>query len=72
MTQTRGPVISVMLAVADTPTAVDWYRVLSVLRNCGAWDGWPAWRLRVQLSSWVSRPRTAGKAARSLVSLPLG
>jgi PhnB protein len=26
MTQTRKPVISVMLAVADTPTAVEWYK----------------------------------------------
>src|SRR6185436_893997 len=26
MTQTRGPVISVMLAVANTPRAVDWYK----------------------------------------------
>jgi PhnB protein len=26
MTQTRGPVISVMLAVANTPAAVEWYQ----------------------------------------------
>ena len=26
MTQTEKPVISVMLAVADTPTAVEWYK----------------------------------------------
>jgi hypothetical protein len=26
MTQTQGPVISVMLAVADTPAAVEWYK----------------------------------------------
>jgi PhnB protein len=26
MTQAQGPVISVMLAVADTPTAVEWYK----------------------------------------------
>jgi PhnB protein len=35
MTQTQGLVISVMLAVADTPTAVDWYK-----RALGATELW--------------------------------
>jgi catechol 2,3-dioxygenase-like lactoylglutathione lyase family enzyme len=35
MTQTHGPVISVMLAVTDTPTAVDWYK-----RALGATELW--------------------------------
>jgi len=35
MTQTQGPVRSVMLAVADTPTAVDWYK-----RALGATELW--------------------------------
>jgi len=26
MMQPQGPIISVMLAVADTPTAVEWYK----------------------------------------------
>ena len=26
MTQSQGPIISVMLAVVDTPTAVEWYK----------------------------------------------
>lgn len=35
MTQPQGPVISVMLAVADTPTAVAWYK-----RALGAMELW--------------------------------
>src|SRR5947208_12629570 len=35
MIQPQGPVISVMLAVADTPTAVEWYK-----RALGARELW--------------------------------
>jgi hypothetical protein len=35
MSQTQGPIISVMLAVADTPSAVAWYK-----RALGATELW--------------------------------
>jgi PhnB protein len=70
--QPQGPVISVMLAVADTPTAVAWYTHAlgaTLLWSLGSVAG-----LEIAGAPFFlgNRPITAGKVPRSLGSRPHG
>lgn len=72
MRQQQGLIISVMLAVSDTPTAVEWYKralgatVLWSLRSVAGLE------IAGHRFSWENQRTTAGKARQNLGSRPLG
>ncbi len=68
----NGLVISVMLAVADAPAAVAWYKRRSVLPNFGTWEESPVCRYLVLPSLLESQPTMDGKVLQSLALLQQG
>ena len=68
----QGPIISVMLAIADTPAAVEWYK--HALGATLLWSLGPVAGLEIAGAPFSSgnRPTTVGKVPRSLGSHPHG